>query len=134
MAYDYTDPKRRNNPYALPDVEVWRDQIVDIVCPYCGVSEVSKQIAFATATAYCPSCGRDVSSYADTDPRLLSGEFGWFYRVGFPGCLPDSEPFGPFDSERAALDEARESAGVYDDDEPEEEEEEEETDRLDNED
>ena len=27
----------------------------------------------------------------------------WFYWFSLPGCLPDSEPFGPFDSEIDAL-------------------------------
>ena len=116
MAYDYTDPKRRNNPYALPDVET-----------------------FQANYRYCTKCGSLVffDHRIDDDGKLVADcgdcsttneltETGWFYWFGFPGCLPDSEPFGPFDSRRAALDEAREAAGVYDDDdEPEEEEEEE---------
>jgi len=33
---------------------------------------------------------------------------GWYYWSCFPGCLPDSDPHGPFDSEDAALEDARE--------------------------
>jgi hypothetical protein len=32
---------------------------------------------------------------------------GWFYCFCFPGCLPDSEPCGPFKTEKAALKDAR---------------------------
>lgn len=32
---------------------------------------------------------------------------GWYYRSCFPGCLPDSEPIGPFASEEEALEDAR---------------------------
>ena len=32
---------------------------------------------------------------------------GWFYAYGFPGCLWDSDPIGPFDTEEEALAEAR---------------------------
>jgi len=30
----------------------------------------------------------------------------WYWQACYPGCLPDSDPFGPFDSE----DEARQDA------------------------
>lgn len=33
---------------------------------------------------------------------------GWFWWTCLPGCLPDSEPFGPFASELEAIDDARE--------------------------
>ena len=32
---------------------------------------------------------------------------GWFYWFCFPGCLPDSEPKGPFETEAEALADAR---------------------------
>jgi len=28
---------------------------------------------------------------------------GWYYWFCFPGCLPDGEPFGPFNSEKDAV-------------------------------
>jgi hypothetical protein len=36
---------------------------------------------------------------------------GWYYAFGFPGCLWDGEPIGPFNSEAEALAAAREDAG-----------------------
>ena len=38
---------------------------------------------------------------------------GWYWQTCLPGCMPDSEPFGPFDTEGEALADAREG---YDDD------------------
>lgn len=35
-------------------------------------------------------------------------EPGWYWWSCFPGCLPDSDPMGPFDSEEEALADARE--------------------------
>lgn len=29
-------------------------------------------------------------------------ESGWYWQACFPGCLPDGDPFGPFDSALAA--------------------------------
>jgi hypothetical protein len=50
----------------------------------------------------------------DGDPVAPNG--GWFYAFGFPGCMHDGEPMGPFDTEAEALADARE--GLTDDDEP----------------
>lgn len=33
---------------------------------------------------------------------------GWYYWYCFPGCLPDSDPIGPYDTEEEALEAARE--------------------------
>ena len=35
-------------------------------------------------------------------------ERGFYYAFGFPGCVHDSEPVGPFTTEQKALDDARE--------------------------
>lgn len=32
---------------------------------------------------------------------------GWYWWSCFPGCLPDGEAVGPFDTEREALEDAR---------------------------
>ena len=40
-----------------------------------------------------------------------SGETGgWFWWACFPGCLPDSEPVGPFDTWQAAKADAQDNA------------------------
>ena len=31
---------------------------------------------------------------------------GWYWQACFPGCLPDGEPIGPFQSEEEALEDA----------------------------
>lgn len=35
---------------------------------------------------------------------------GWYYWFCFPGCLPDGEPNGPFETEQAAIDDCRDFA------------------------
>ena len=35
----------------------------------------------------------------DELPELV----GWYWQSCFPGCMPDGEPVGPFDSETAAI-------------------------------
>jgi len=39
----------------------------------------------------------------DGEPRAA----GWYWWACFPGCIPDSDAFGPFDTEAEALEDAR---------------------------
>ena len=32
---------------------------------------------------------------------------GWYWHACFPGCLPDGEPTGPFETEQEAIDDAQ---------------------------
>ena len=45
------------------------------------------------------------SSWSRTDSESL--EPGWYWWACFPGCLPDSDPVGPFDTEAEAIEDAR---------------------------
>jgi hypothetical protein len=36
-----------------------------------------------------------------------SSTAGWYFQCCLPGCLPDSDPVGPFDSEQEAIDACR---------------------------
>ncbi len=38
---------------------------------------------------------------------------GWYWWACFPGCLPDCEPAGPFDSEQEATDNANDAEVMY---------------------
>ncbi len=35
---------------------------------------------------------------------------GWYWRACFPGCLPDGEPNGPFETKSAAIEDAQEGS------------------------
>ena len=48
----------------------------------------------------------------DGDPRLA----GWYWWACFPGCLPDSDPSGPFETEADALANARDFGDLCDED------------------
>ncbi len=32
---------------------------------------------------------------------------GWYWQACFPGCLPDGDPVGPFETEQEAIDDAQ---------------------------
>lgn len=42
-------------------------------------------------------------------PDVCNGK-GWYYWFCFPGCLPDSDPVGPFATEAEALEDAQSQA------------------------
>ena len=54
----------------------------------------------------------DVEVFRINDPTFYRDpditEPGWYYWFCFPGCLPDGDPIGPFESEEDALADVRE--------------------------
>jgi hypothetical protein len=73
----YSDPKRENDPHALPDLEVF----------HMSAGEIKD------------------AGWEDEDGEPL--EAGWYWWSCFPGCMPDSEPNGPFETQEQALEDAR---------------------------
>ena len=81
MSMHYSDPKRENDPYALPDIEVFYDD-ADI--------------------GHARNYARNYDS--EGDPVAP----GWYWWSCFPGCLPDGDATGPFATEEEALADAQE--------------------------
>ena len=90
MPMHYGRKSRESEAFSLPDVEVF------------FVSE--KEAARCTAEALAEG----------TDPDFTPGTFapGWYWWKCFPGCMPDSDPCGPFATEAEALADAREAEGL----------------------
>ncbi len=97
MSYFYSDTSRESVPTALPDVEVFEDYTA--TCPQCNA------VTHGAVVQYCPSCD-NCTRFSTQSPT----ERGFFYAFGFPGCLWDSDPVGPFETEEEALKDAREVA------------------------
>ena len=74
----YSDPTRESDPFALPDIEIF----------------------YLSA--------KDAENWIDEFGETGSLEKGWYWWSCFPGCLPDSEPMGPFATEAQALADAQE--------------------------
>ena len=118
MNQAYSDPKRETEPTALPDLEVWEVR----------TDEQSKHTIFECGCCSCfhlvtfyGDCRDDSNRYEDAedyarrngiDWRLVeetdTPDAGWYWQSCFPGCLPDGDPVGPFESEAEALADARE--------------------------
>ncbi len=89
MAQFYSDPERENDPHALPDVEVF----------HMNLEEIKFEIA------------GDDTCWHEMWQRTLSGDpekmVGWYWWNCLLGCLPDSNPDGPFDTENEAISDMR---------------------------
>ena len=77
MTQAYSDKTREAEPFALPDVEVFYRSELDV---------------------------RWLNRWAIEARRA---EVGWYWWSCFPGCLPDGEASGPFDTEAEALADAQ---------------------------
>ena len=63
-----------------------------------------------------PSRETDLYSLPDVEiwySRKIHKESGFYYAYGFPGCLHDSDPVGPFNTEQEALEDARKSMDAF---------------------
>lgn len=108
MTMIYSNPARESEGGALPDVEVF----------YVATSTYGTEL--------CPQCMNGSSEGADpltspfTEREHITDHTGFYWQSCFPGCLPDGEPNGPFDTEAEATYDAQFDAmgEPGDDDEP----------------
>lgn len=97
MTQAYSDPERASDPMALPDIEIWADYAVTVDCPECG----DLTLPSGPLNVNCPECGSlPIESYSED---ILK----WWYWYCFPGCLPDSDVRGPYDTKAEALADAQ---------------------------
>ena len=108
MAQHYSDPSRADDKWALPDVETFQltarevaEQDEDMIYEYM------KRREFRLASMN--SRDREKMFDAMIEEEGISG--GWFFWFCFPGCMPESSPFGPYKTEREAAQAAEEMAG-----------------------
>ncbi len=85
MTQQYSDPRREDDPYALPDVETF---------------EVDERGYVGGEPFALP--------HEPGDEAMGLAEPGWYWWPCFPGCMPDSDPVGPFATEEEALADAQE--------------------------
>lgn len=91
MAQHYSNPNQKNNTYNLPDVETFYHQ------------HAKRERCMLNAGDQASLYGECI---VDDEGDCLGT--GWYYWFCSPGCLPEGEPIGPYDSESEALDAARE--------------------------
>ena len=74
----YSDIKRESEEFSLPDVEVF------YISNYAIERTRNSHLEVSTMT-----------------------EAGWYWWTCFPGCMPDSDAFGPYATEAEALADAQ---------------------------
>ena len=91
----YSDPARELDQHALPDIEVF----------YMSYTEFMT----ADADSWMAELMRDNPAYPinNTAHDTASNLAGFYWWSCFPGCLPDGEPIGPFETEAEALADAQ---------------------------
>lgn len=113
----YSNPKRENDPHSLSDVEVWQ---------VTANRKLRPDFDYSAECGYsvCASCGKafyPMELECEDEPSpccgVLALEPGWYWWTCLPGCLPDSEPNGPFTTRAEAIADAQENADVDDDEE-----------------
>ncbi len=92
----YSDETRESSPYSLPDVEVF----------YVSANEFASAPFDTWQGSYMADA---MDAFPEHDMQAAEDCAGWYYWFCFPGCLPDSDPIGPFETEQQALDDAREN-------------------------
>lgn len=93
MSQHYADPRREANPTALPNVEVFHHEHAKRERCMLNAGDKATRYGECIVNEDDDCCGS-----------------GWYWQACFPGCLPDSDPIGPFDTEAAALADAQASA------------------------
>lgn len=89
----YSDESRETEPTALPDVEVFHHE------------HAKRELCALNAGHKAELYGECVT---DDDGDCMGS--GWYYWFCFPGCLPDSDPVGPFATQDEALADARDNS------------------------
>lgn len=113
MAYHYSNPRRAGETHARPNIEVF----------YMGPDEFNVDDYGTWMNEYLVrdlnERGIDVAIYQDdADPEATEEDWqilhdvkqdlrGWYWWSCTPGCRPDGDAMGPFDSEAEALADAR---------------------------
>lgn len=110
MPQAYSDPKRESDPHALPDIEIFQLTAREVAERDDDlIHEWMKRHEYRLAAMN--SKVREQMFDAMIAAEGIEG--GWFYWYCFPGCMPDSEPYGPFTTQAEALAEAQADAQAF---------------------
>ena len=102
----YSDPRRANDKWSLPDVEIFQltaEEVAESSMFEDERHEYMKMHEFRLASMN----GRVREKMIATMIEDLCIKGGWFWWTCFPGCMPDGDPIGPFATEAEALADAQ---------------------------
>lgn len=109
MAYEYSNTKLASNTWLLPNIEVFSAPIYIVACDHCRRDDDENHVPA------CIECGNDATLLPlepeESDAKIRAEKterVGFWWWTCLPGCLPESDAFGPFATYDAALADARE--------------------------
>ena len=98
----YSNPERESNPHSLPDVEIFQLTAEEVVEQDEDLMwEAHKRFPLVSMNS------RDRQKAIDWAVEESGAEGGFFWWTCMPGCMPDSEPNGPFKTYKEALKDAQ---------------------------
>jgi hypothetical protein len=96
----YSDESRADDKWSLPDVEVFELTADEVATrDEDMVSEYMRRHEYRLASMSGQVRERMID--AMTEENGITG--GWFYWYCLPGCMPDSDAIGPYESAAAAI-------------------------------
>ena len=101
MSYIYSDPKRADDKFSLPDI--W-------ITPVEAESFVNEDLCYQYEQEF-PELSENELLAKIVEDEGLQGGWAWAYCL--PGCLPDSDFNGPFESEEEAIKNAEKEQENY---------------------
>jgi hypothetical protein len=105
MTYVYSNEREESNPRKLPNVEIFQ-ATAEEVAGYDTEAQWDYRKRFPLASMNSGERDRMIATMIEE--RGITG--GWMYVYGFPGCLWDGEPCGPYATYEEAFDAMREDA------------------------
>jgi hypothetical protein len=86
----YSSKELEASKYALPDVEYWEETLYTVVCDKCHSEMNLPECIYENGV--CPQCRHRGMSVISVGDKV------WWWWWCFPGCLPESDVFGPYDT------------------------------------
>lgn len=102
MSRYYSDPARESDTYALPDVEVFH-----VDAGEWFVDEDGERVDVSDVTDWTDDDGTVLWEVTASGMACEPNAAGWYYWFCFPGCMPEGEPIGPYETEQAAVEAMR---------------------------
>ena len=98
----------QKDTWAWPQVKTWlsANPDADIFKEYTEAEKIGVAIRVKNVEVFRAD-KNDVATWNENDNDIKRGwtnkyRVGWYYWWCVPGCLPDSDPYGPYSSERQA--------------------------------
>lgn len=104
MPYVYSNPADESNPHKIPNV-----QILEFTASELAISDDDAMYEFARRPEFrlAPMNRAVMDKMVEAIVEENGVKGGWCFQFCYPGCLPDSSPFGPYATYQEAVEAAQ---------------------------